>query len=221
KTLAYAESHDQALVGDKTIAFRLMDKEMYFHMHKDDPDLIVDRGMALHKLIRLFTIALGGEGYMAFMGNEFGHPEWIDFPREGNGWSYQHARRMWSLAENPDLKYQYLDGFDRAMITLVKTHHLLAAPPARQLNVDEANKVIIFERNQLIFIFNFHPQNSIFDYRFYVPTPGSYRIILNSDDRQFGGHHRVATDMDYPTDEENFLRLYVTNRTAMVLAKGG
>ena len=221
KTIAYAESHDQALVGDQTIAFRLMDQGMYFHMHKDDPDLIVDRGMALHKMIRLLTSALGGEGFMAFMGNEFGHPEWIDFPREGNGWSYQRARRMWSLAKNPDLKYQYLDEFDRAMVGLLKTHHLLPAPPAHQLNLDETNQVIIFERNQLVFVFNFHPQNSIFDYQFYVPAPGSYRIILSSDDRQFGGHHRVATDLAYATDERNFLRLYVTNRTAMVLEKQG
>ncbi len=220
KTIAYAESHDQALVGDKTIAFRLMDKDMYFHMMVNDNNLVIDRGMALHKMIRLFTISLGGEGYMAFMGNEFGHPEWIDFPREGNNWNYKHARRMWSLAEKPELKYHFLDRFDKAMIKLVKQYHILSAPTAHQLNMDEANKVIIFERSGLIFIFNFHPSNSIFDYKFWVPEQGSYHIILNSDDQQFGGHHRVAAEIDYPTDEKHFLRLYVTNRTAMVLKRG-
>jgi len=122
KTIGYAESHDQAMVGDKTIAFRLMDKEMYFHMQVNDENLVIDRGIALHKMIRLFTVSLGGEGYMTFMGNEFGHPEWIDFPREGNGWSYKYARRMWSLADNPELKYQFMDRFERAMIDLVKQH---------------------------------------------------------------------------------------------------
>jgi 1,4-alpha-glucan branching enzyme len=219
KTIAYAESHDQAMVGDKTIAFRLMDKEMYFHMMVNDDNLVVDRGIALHKMIRLFTVSLGGEGYMTFMGNEFGHPEWIDFPREGNGWSHKYARRMWSLADNPELKYQFMDRFDRAMIELVKEHHILASAPAHQLNMDETNKVIVFERSGLVFVFNFHANHSIFDYQFYVPQKGRYQIILNSDDGQFGGHQRVASDIDYFTDEKSFLRLYVTNRTVIVLKK--
>ncbi len=145
KTIAYAESHDQALVGDKTLAFRLMDKEMYWHMHKDDPDLIIERGMALHKMIRLFTISLGGDAYMNFMGNEFGHPEWIDFPREGNDWSYQHCRRQWSLVENKELKYQFLAEFDKEMISVIKDNKILSSMFAQQLNMDEWNKTIVFE----------------------------------------------------------------------------
>jgi 1,4-alpha-glucan branching enzyme len=117
-TIAYAESHDQALVGDKTLAFWLMDKEMYWHMAKDDPHPVIERGIALHKLIRLVTLVLGGEGWLNFMGNEFGHPEWLDFPREGNGWSFHYCRRQWSLVDNPDLKYHWLADFDRAMIDL-------------------------------------------------------------------------------------------------------
>ena len=120
KTVAYAESHDQALVGDKTLAFRLMDKEMYWHMQNDDQDIIIERGIALHKMIRLFTISLGGQAYMNFMGNEFGHPEWIDFPREGNNWSYKYCRRQWSLVDDPNLKYQCLAAFDKAMINIIK-----------------------------------------------------------------------------------------------------
>ncbi|MCD4790417.1 MAG: 1,4-alpha-glucan-branching enzyme, partial [Bacteroidales bacterium] len=156
KTVAYAESHDQALVGDKTLAFWLMDKEMYWHMQKDDTDLVIDRGIALHKMLRLFTIALGGQAYMNFMGNEFGHPEWIDFPREGNIWSYKYCRRQWSLADNPDLKYRYLAAFDREMIRVIKENRIMFSMFAQQLNMDDWNKTIIFERNNLIFIFNFH-----------------------------------------------------------------
>jgi len=222
KTVTYAESHDQALVGDKTLAFRLMDKEMYFHMHKDDPNLVVERGIALHKMIRLFTISLGGQAYMNFMGNEFGHPEWIDFPREGNNWSYKYCRRQWSLADDPNLKYQYLGNFDKAMIQMIKEHKVMSSLFGNQLNVDDQNKTIVFERNNLIFVFNFHPTASIPDYKFPVPKAGEYRLILNSDDQAFGGHNRVDPLVRYISNNEgeaNILRIYNVNRTAQVFER--
>jgi 1,4-alpha-glucan branching enzyme len=219
KTVAYAESHDQALVGDKSIAFWLMDKEMYYHMSVHDQNLIIDRGIALHKMIRLITISLGGEAYLNFIGNEFGHPEWVDFPREGNNWSYYYARRQWSLVDNKDLKYHYLANWDKAMINVIKENRVLAAPGANQLNMDGENKVIAFERSNLIFLFNFSTENSIFDYKFWVPEVGTYRIILNSDRKEFGGFERVDDSLEYPTDENQFLRVYLTNRTALVLKK--
>jgi 1,4-alpha-glucan branching enzyme len=223
KTVAYAESHDQALVGDKTIAFRLMDKEMYWHMGKDDGDLIIERGMALHKMIRLFTIALGGQAYMNFMGNEFGHPEWIDFPREGNGWSYKYARRQWSLVDGPDLKYKFLAAFDREMIRIIKEHQVMTSLFGQQLNMDEQNKTIVFERKDLIFVFNFHPFHSIPEYTIPVLRHGEYRIILNSDSLAFGGHGRIDESMSYftfsdPSGNWAFLKIYNTNRTALVLS---
>lgn len=219
KSIAYAESHDQALVGDKSIAFWLMDKEMYFHMGVDDPNLVIDRGIALHKLIRLFTISLGGEGYLNFMGNEFGHPEWVDFPREGNDWSYQYARRQWSLVENKSLKYQFLGNWDKAMLKLVKDFNVLCSAPANQLFMDPKNKIIVFERGGLVFIFSFNIGESFFGYDFKVPNPGNYRIVLNSDDQKYGGFERIDAALDYPTDEELTLRVYVPNRTALVLMR--
>ena len=217
KTIAYAESHDQALVGDKTIAFWLMDKEMYWHMQVDDQNLVIDRGIALHKLIRLFTLALGGEGYLNFIGNEFGHPEWVDFPREGNNWSYKYARRQWSLVNREDLKYQYLAGFDQAMVKLARDAKLLESLPAQQLNMDTQNHIIIFERGNLIFIFNFHPNRSIMDYKFRVPQAGSYQILLNSDHADFGGHNRIDSNLIHHTSTGNQLSLYITHRTALAL----
>jgi 1,4-alpha-glucan branching enzyme len=222
KTVAYAESHDQAMVGDKTLAFWLMDKEMYWHMHVDDPNLIIDRGIALHKMIRLITISLGGEAYLNFIGNEFGHPEWIDFPRLGNNWSYKHARRQWHLVDNQDLKYKYLAAFDKAMIETIKQHHVLAAPGAWQLNMDTTNHVIIFERGGLIFVFNFHPVNSITGYEFWVPEGGRYRIILNSDAPAFGGFDRIDDTLDYATtgpEGQAKLTIYLTNRTVLVFQR--
>lgn len=219
KTIAYAESHDQALVGDKTIAFRLMDKEMYFNMHVDDQNVIVDRGIALHKMIRLITISLGGEGYLNFIGNEFGHPDWIDFPREGNNWSYQYARRQWSLADNKQLKYQYMANWDKAMINTIRENNILTSAKARQIQMDADNKVIIFEKSNLIFIFNFSPGNSIFGYKCWVPEKGIYRIILNSDEKEFGGFDRVDRFIDYPTDENQHISFYLPNRTALVMKK--
>lgn len=218
-TIAYAESHDQALVGDKTLAFWLMDKEMYYHMMVDDSNYVIDRGIALHKMIRMFTASLGGEAYLNFMGNEFGHPEWIDFPRQGNNWSYKYARRQWTLADSKKLKYQYLSNFERAMLKVLDENKILSSSFARQLNMDPLNKVVIFERGNLIFIFNFSPSSSIFDYRFWVPERGTYKIILNSDKKEFGGFDRVDDSITYGTIDDQKLSLYITNRTALVLKK--
>ena len=174
KTVAYAESHDQALVGDKTLAFRLMDKEMYYHMDRASESIVIDRGMALHKMIRLMTISTGGQAYLNFMGNEFGHPEWIDFPREGNGWSYAHARRQWSLAKNGFLRYSWLGDFDKAMIKLVKRYKVLEDSYAWNLAMDECNKTMVFSHGNLLFVFNWHPTASIPDYELPVQAPGKY-----------------------------------------------
>ncbi|WP_019948009.1 alpha amylase C-terminal domain-containing protein [Hymenobacter aerophilus] len=220
KTVAYAESHDQALVGDKTLAHWLLDDAIYEHMGRHDTSPVAARGVALHKLIRLLTISLGGEAYLNFIGNEFGHPEWVDFPREGNNWSHQFARRQWSLADNPDLKFQFLLNFDRAMIELARRSHLLAAGPAHQLHLDAENQVLIFQRGPLLLAFNLHVNRSIPDYRFAVPAAGRYRIVLDSDAPEFGGFARIDDAYRYETLEEegsHQLSLYLTSRTALVL----
>jgi 1,4-alpha-glucan branching enzyme len=175
-------------------------------------------------MIRLMTISLGGQAYLNFMGNEFGHPEWIDFPREGNNWSYLHARRQWSLMDNPLLKYHYLSDFDRAMVKTIKDAKLLGTLYANQINCDEVNKCIIYERAGLIFLFNFHANGSIPGYQFYVPEAGQYKIILNSDSASFGGQGRINEEMIYSTSQdeitsEHKLSIYFTCRTALVLKK--
>lgn len=223
-TIAYCESHDQALVGDKTIAFRLMDKEMYYHMQKNDENLIIERGIALHKMIRLFTATLGGQAYMNFMGNEFGHPEWIDFPREGNNWSYKYARRQWSLRDNPDLKYEYLADFDIAMIELIKKFDLLTVDYGKELWIDEERKIIIYQKKDVLFVFNFHHSHSATDYEFIVPHCGTYKIILNSDNPVFGGHNRIDENISYialyDKEQKNYrMKIYSPNRTAIVYKK--
>ncbi|MBQ4278671.1 MAG: alpha amylase C-terminal domain-containing protein [Rikenellaceae bacterium] len=224
KTVAYAESHDQALVGDKTIAFRLMDRAMYTDMDRASASLVIDRGMALHKMIRLFTIALGGQAYLNFMGNEFGHPEWIDFPRAGNGWSYAHARRQWSLASNGFLRYSYLEAFDRAMLSLVKRYGVLADGYAYNLNMDTANKTVVFAHGDLVFVFNWHPTASVPDYVVPLLVPGRYRIVLDSDERRFGGLGRIdgsvhafSFPMTDPQGEtRHYMKIYNVSRTAVV-----
>ncbi len=219
KTIAYAESHDQALVGDKTLAFWLMDQEMYWNMHINHESPVIDRGIALHKIIRLFTCILGGEGYLNFIGNEFGHPEWVDFPREGNGWSYKYCRRQWSLIDNQELRYKFLGAFDKAMVSMVQAEQVLSALPAQQLNMDFDNKVIIAERNNLIFVFNFHPERALPDYKFWVPKAGTYQLLLNTDAPEFGGFDRIDPKREYHTLEEDKLSIYLTNRTALVLKR--
>ncbi len=194
KNIAYVESHDQALVGDQTLAFRLIGPAMYDRMDRADPDPLVARGVALHKLIRLLTAAAGGEGYLTFMGNEFGHPEWIDFPREGNAWSYRHARRQWSLATNGFLRYEHLDNWDRALVHLLRTHRTLESGYARLLHQDDPQQTLFFERGGLVFAFNFHPTASYPTFDFPAPKAGKYHVVLSSDDPEFSGPGRVLAD---------------------------
>jgi 1,4-alpha-glucan branching enzyme len=226
RTISYAESHDQALVGDQTLIFRLVGAAIYDHMQIDDDHLGVSRGMALHKMIRLITLATAGHGYLTFMGNEFGHPEWIDFPREGNDWSYRYARRQWRLADDPRLKYRQLARFDEKMIALATAHDLLSAKAATLRWEHDQDKVLIFQRGGLLFAFNFHPDNSYSDYRFPAPA-GRYAIVLNSDDADTGGHARVDNTLPHvslPAENDHQpphqLSLYLPNRTALVLALG-
>ena len=218
KTIAYAESHDQALVGDKTLAFRLMDKEMYTAMDKASQNLIVDRGIALHKMIRFFTICLGGDAWLNFMGNEFGHPEWIDFPRYDNGWSYKYAKRQWSLADNGYLKYHWLGDFDKAMLDFVKKTKVMQSAPAWLLNADEDNKTIVFERNNLIFVFNWG-QKSLPDYKIKVKQTGDYEIIFSTDEKRFGGFENIDENAVFPAEKKGddiTMKIYNVARTATV-----
>jgi len=218
-TIAYAESHDQALVGDKTLAFWLMDKEMYWHMDRSDPHPVIERGIALHKLIRLVTLVLGGEGWLNFMGNEFGHPEWLDFPREGNGWSYHYCRRQWSLVDNSDLKYSLLAEFDRQLMAFAAQSQLLNAPPAQLLHLDHAQKIIIAERANYIFVFNFSVGNSNFGYPVKVPGMATRKLALDTDLSNTGGHGRVDHSFIYPVDHDSVMRIYTPSRTGLVYSK--
>ena len=216
KTISYAECHDQAMVGDKTIIFRLMDKEMYFAMNKGSKNAVVDRGIALHKMIRLVTAATAGNGYLNFMGNEFGHPEWIDFPREGNGWSFKYARRQWSLADNDLLRYGCLRNFDEAMVRLIREENLLSSAPTL-LVADEEKKVLVFLRKNCIFALNFSPSGSFTDYGFKAPD-GEYVNVLDSDQPDFDGFGRLKVVERHVT-VDGTLKLYLPARTAMVLRK--
>jgi len=224
KTISYAESHDQALVGDKTIIFRLIDAEMYWHMGKDDHHAAVERGIALHKMIRLLTASTVNGGYLNFMGNEFGHPEWIDFPREGNGWSYQYARRQWSLTDNHALKYHELELFDRAMVHLIRQTEgfLEHLPQERCLN--DSDQILAFQRGELLFVFNLHPFRAYTDYGI-LTTPGCYRTVLDCDDPTYGGFGQIDDRMPHFTQEEplypglGWIKLYLPPRTALVLQR--
>ena len=224
KTISYVESHDQALVGDKTVIFRLIDKEMYWHMMVGDNNMTVDRGMALHKIIRLVTLATINGGYLNFMGNEFGHPEWIDFPREGNGWSHKYARRQWDLVDREDLKYKFLNAFDNAMIELVASVQDFQALSIEKLWEKDDDQVLAFRRGELVFVFNFNPAKSFTDYGILAPT-GKYTTVLSTDATEFGGYGNVDQQVEHlthfdalyqPTGKE-WLKLYLPARSAIVL----
>ena len=224
KTISYVESHDQALVGDKTVIFRLIDKEMYWHMMKDDDNMAVARGMALHKMIRLVTASTINGGYLNFMGNEFGHPEWIDFPREGNGWSYKYARRQWDLVDRKELKYDQLNNFDNAMIHLISGVYNFQSLPVVKLWEKDDDQVLAYMRGDLVFVFNFNPVKAFTGYGVLAPA-GEYEVVLSTDSADFGGYgnidesvrHLTQTDPLFAPSGREWLRLYMPPRSAQVL----
>lgn len=224
KTISYVESHDQALVGDKTVIFRLIDADMYWHMKKGDENFTVERGMALHKMIRLLTASTINGGYLNFMGNEFGHPEWIDFPREGNGWSYKYARRQWNLVDNKDLCYHYLGDFDRDMLATLKSVRFIDTSDVQELWHNDGDQVLAYMRRNLIFVFNFNPVKSFTDYGFLAPQ-GKYKVVLNTDNKEYGGfglnddsvEHFTNFDPLYADQNKGWLKLYIPARSAFVL----
>lgn len=226
KTISYCESHDQALVGDKTIIFRLIDADMYWHFKIGDENGVVERGIALHKMIRLLTASTINGGYLNFMGNEFGHPEWIDFPREGNGWSHKYARRQWNLVDNKNLCYHYLGDFDSAMIHTLREMKNIQDTPVIEVWHNDSDQVLAYRRKNNIFVFNFNPTRSFTDYGFLVPY-GAYEVVLNTDAKEFGGfgladdsiRHLTNFDPLYKREGKEWLKLYIPARSAVVLKK--
>ncbi len=227
KTISYCESHDQALVGDKTLIFRLIDADMYWHFRKGDENGTVHRGIALHKMIRLVTASTINGGYLNFMGNEFGHPEWIDFPREGNGWGYKYARRQWNLVDNHELCYHYLGDFDKAMIHLLRQGLSdMRREPVQEIWHDDGDQVLAYMRGDLVFVFNFSPSRSYEGYGFRVPE-GAYDVVLNTDAAEYGGNaladdsvrHFTNFDSLLARDKKGWLKLYLPARSAVVLRR--
>ena len=225
RTVSYLECHDQALVGGKTAFFEMTGPAIYDAMHRGSGNLLVERAVALHKMERLATLATAGGGYLNFMGNEFGHPEWIDFPREGNGFSYAHARRQWSIREDPNLQFSYLADFDEAMLAVFRSSPLLLDQPVRLLQCDDLGKVLVFARGRYFFFFNFHCTESHADWKVMVP-PGAYRLVLSTDDAAFGGQNRIEAPQVFHARAEregdnavDKLSVYLPSRTAMVLER--
>ena len=221
--ISYVESHDQALVGSKTTIFRLADSAMYWDMEKKTHNIVIDRAIALHKMIRWITISMGAEGYLNFMGNEFGHPEWIDFPREGNNFSFHYARRLWSLADNDLLKYDWLLKWDRKMLEEIKKNKQLGNDIFR-LWLDNDRKVIAYRNKDIVYIFNFHPQNSYDSFQVPIHDKGKFKVIIDTDDEEFGGLGRISKDVIYEsknlenTDYDG-IEIYIPSRTALALKK--
>ena len=220
RTISYVESHDQALVGDQTMIFRFAGAAMYDQMGKGSSSFVIDRAMAYHKMLRLITLAAGGNGYLNFMGNEFGHPEWIDFPREGNGNSFQYCRRQWSLLNNQALKYHLLNNFDYDMIHTAKYYHVFdqAYPDLKWIHEDD--KVLAFERGGLVFVFNFSPNRDYTDYTIPVSSGEDHYVLFTSDDARYGGLERVSRDpvsAFVPGMNGNFVKLFLPARSCMVL----
>ncbi len=223
KVISYCESHDQAMVGGKTLFFRLVDKDIYTGMHIEDKNLIIDRGIALHKIFKFLVILLGGEGYLNFIGNEWGHPEWIDFPREGNNFSFKHARRLWSLVKDENLKFKYLLNFEKKLIQFFNQKHNRLNYKIEYLKVDDSNKTITFIRDGIVYAFNLNPVKSFENFKLEVGQPDDYKLIFSSDDKDFGGFERLDKEIIYRThkiDSKKYeISIYLPSRTALAYEK--
>ena len=224
KVVSYVESHDQALVGGKTFFFTMADAAVYWGMGKDQHGEAIDRALALHKMARLATSALNGGAYLNFMGNEFGHPEWIDFPRAENNWDYSHARRQWSLRDDESLQFKALGDFDEAMVKAVRA----ATGTPHALIANEPDKILAFLRGDLLFVFNFHPTASYTGYGVLVPPATRWRHLFDTDETRFGGQGRIeggrvyAPDLVYDASHKELVeqvKLYLPARTAIVLRR--
>jgi 1,4-alpha-glucan branching enzyme len=177
-----------------------MGAEMYSGMSSlQEPSPVIERGMALHKIIRLLTMAVGGESYLNFMGNEFGHPEWIDFPREGNGWSYKYCRRQWGLVDSGHLRYSQLNAWDAACMGTDNVYRFIASPTQWATMMDDERQILVVERGPLVFVFNLSPFNDYDGLQVPAQVPGRYRVVLDSDARDFGGRGRLGHDVDHFT----------------------
>ena len=226
QTISYCESHDQALVGDKTIIFRIIDADMYWHFKQGYENEQVHRGIALHKMIRLLTATTMNGGYLNFMGNEFGHPEWIDFPRQDNGWSYKYACRQWHLVDDKTLCYHFLGDFDRKMLKTLRIEENIEKTVVQEIWHNDEDQILAYMRGDLLFVFNFNPVKSFSDYGFIVPE-GCYKAVLNTDAKTFGGNgltddfveHFTNADKLLERDHKGWLKLYIPARTAVVLSK--
>jgi 1,4-alpha-glucan branching enzyme len=225
QTISYVECHDQSLVGGKTLIFELADKEMYTDMHKNHHNIIIDRAVALHKMARLMTLTTADSGYLNFMGNEFGHPEWIDFPREGNNWSYFYCRRQWSLRDNEELRYHDLAEFDKDMMHLDDQEFHSSFP--KLIYVHNDNKIIAFRRGKYVLLFNYHPVNSVADYPISLDQHGKYKLIMDTDRKEYNGFARIKANQEiftYDQDKNNktpFIKVYLPCRSAMILSREG
>lgn len=223
-TVSYLESHDQALVGDKTVIFRLVDADMYWHFRKGDENDVANRGIALHKMLRLITSSTINGAYLNFMGNEFGHPEWIDFPRQDNGWSHKYARRQWNLVDNEELLYHYLGDFDRDMLSVLKENSRMLQTKVREVWHNDGDQILAYSRGKYLFVFNFNPTKSFEGYGFMMPE-GKYKVVLNTDSAKYGGFGSADDTIPHFTNHDpllarqhkGWLQLYIPARSAMVL----
>lgn len=181
-TISYVECHDQCINGHDAMIWRLLGDDMYNAMLMETETWKVSRGLAFYRLMRLITLATADKGYLNFMGNEFGHPEWLD--------AEEHAHRQWRLAEDTSLKYACLNAWDQAQMQLVSDNIESFKTPAMFRYIHEDKRLLAFERGALLFVFNFNETQAFSDLCFAV-TPGKYLEILSSDERRFAGHDNL------------------------------
>ncbi|KAH7682202.1 1,4-alpha-glucan branching enzyme protein [Dioscorea alata] len=139
RMLVYCENHNQSISGGRSFAEILFGNNNQNFIGLEDFEF---RGSSLHKMIRLISFSIGGSAYLNFMGNEFGHPNRVEFPMESNNYSFAFANRKWDLLKDKGL-HMGLFNFDKEMMKLDEKEQILSRNPSTVHHVDDSKMVIL------------------------------------------------------------------------------
>ena len=218
--IGYVESHDQAIVGGQSLIFRLLGPKMYTDMHAETQSHDVHLAVAVVNVAKSIVFFLGGEAWMSFIGNEFGHPDWVEFPTPDNDDCFEYAYRKWYLATDSALMYEKMAAFDRDLmhqrkIAVTWDESYMTAPL-----LDDNRKLSVFHRDRVVLVCNTTTDVSYEDVWVPVPEQGNYRVILSTEEHRYGGYGRVNENMQYATiavDGNAYIRLYVPSMSAIFM----
>lgn len=164
-----------------------------------NPDCIIVDRLNLLKTIKVITMVLGGEGYLNFIGNEFNHPEWVEFPSKENEWSFERCRRYWDLiSKDHGSYYIFLLNFEKKILKIVSElsfggRHWLDLLE-RVPNEENSNLLIVKIGSSLKVVIN--TSQDLSSYKRSKIDDRKYELILYSGGNEYGPSLMNDGDID-------------------------